>query len=138
MIERSNRRISEILNSIQDDFYVLDRDWNFVYASKQFTLKIGKEPGDFVGNNIWQMFPEHTDTDYEENLRAVMNKREIRRFEIGGKHTNAYYRMAVFPSTEGITVLGTDITEQKKIEETLRESEARRKVAELCKPNGRD
>ncbi|WP_410509125.1 PAS domain S-box protein [Methanosarcina hadiensis] len=130
MLERSNQRINEILNSIQDDFYVLDRDLNFVYASKQFTSKIGKEPKDFVGKNIWKMFPKYTGTDYEENLNTVMDKREIRRFEMSGRYTDAYYSMAVFPSAEGITVLGTDITEQKKIEETLRESEARRKVAE--------
>jgi PAS domain S-box-containing protein len=130
MLERSNQRINDILNSIQDDFYVLDRDWNFVYASKKFTSKIGKEPKDFVGKNIWKMFPKYIGTDYEDNFRAVMDKREIRRFEVVGKYTNAYYSMAIFPSAEGITVLGTDITEQKKIEETLRESEARRKVAE--------
>ncbi len=122
-LERSNQKINEILSSIQDDFYVLDRDWNFVYASKLFTSRIDKKPEDFIGNNIWQMFPKHIGTVYEENLRAVMDKREIRRFEVGGKCTNAYYRMAVFPSAEGISVLGTDITEQKKAEEALRQSE---------------
>ena len=76
------------------------------------------------------MFPKHIGTDYEENLRAVMDKREIRRFEVDGKYTNAYYMMSAFPSEEGITLLGTDITEQKKAEEVLKESEARRKVAE--------
>ena len=58
-LERSNQKLNEILTSIQDDFYVLDRDWNFVYASKLFTEKIGKETGEIVGNNIWTMFPEH-------------------------------------------------------------------------------
>jgi PAS domain S-box-containing protein len=111
------------LNSIQEDFYVLDSDWNFVYASKLFTSRIGKEPKDFVGKNIWKMFPKHIGTVYEENLRAVMDKGEIRRFDVGGKYTDAYYRMAVFPSEEGITVLGTDITEQKKTEEALQKSE---------------
>ncbi len=122
-LEHSNQMINEILNSIQDDFYVLDRDWNFVYASKLFTSRIGKEPKDFVGKNIWKLFPKHIGTIYEENLRAVMDKGEIRRFDVGGKYTDAYYRMVVFPSAEGITVLGTDITEQKKAEKALQKSE---------------
>jgi PAS domain S-box-containing protein len=124
-LERGSRKINEILTSIQDDFYVLNRDWNFIYANRQFTSKIGKEPSDFVGNNIWRMFPKHVGTTYEENLRAVMEKREARRFEVGGKYTDAYYSMAVFPSEEGITVLGHDITDRKQAEEALKQSEER-------------
>ena len=88
---------------------MLDRDWKFVYASKLFTSKVGKDPEDFVANNIWEMFPKHVGTAFEENLRAAMEQREIRRFEIGGKYTPAWYRITAFPSTEGITVLGADI-----------------------------
>lgn len=123
--ESNDRHINEILNSIQDDFYVLDRNWKFVYASRRFTSRIGKEPKDFLGNNIWEMFPKHVGTEYQENLFAAMHNREIRRFEIGGKYTQAYYSMAVFPSEDGITVLGTDITKQKRIQEALRESESK-------------
>ncbi len=124
-VARTNQKINEILMSIQDDFYVLDCNWNFVFASRQFTSRIGKEPKDFVGKNIWEMFPKHLGSILEKNLREGMETREIRRFEISGKYTNAYYRMTVFPSAEGITVLGTDITEQRKIEEVLQESEER-------------
>jgi PAS domain S-box-containing protein len=102
-----------------------DRDWNFVFASRQLTSKLGKEPKDFVGKNIWEMFPKHLGSILEKNFREGMETRKIRRFEISGKYTNAYYRMTVFPSAEGITVLGTDITEQRKIEEVLQESEER-------------
>ena len=82
------------------------------------------------------MFPKHTGTAFEENLRAVMDKRETRRFEVGGKYTNARYSMAVFPSAEGITVLGTDITEQKKAEEALKESEAKANALIKYAPTG--
>ena len=124
-IERSNRILNDILASIQDDFYVLNPDWNFVYASRLFTSKIGKEPADFIGKNIWEMFPKHLGTVLEMNFREAMEKREIRRFEIGGKYTAAWYRMTAFPSAEGITVLGTDITEHKQAEEELKQSEER-------------
>jgi len=122
-LERSNQRLNQILESIQDDFYVLDHDWNFVFTSRSFTSRIRKEPEDFIGNNIWKMFPKHVGTVLEENFRSAMEKREIRRFEIPGKYTNAWYRMTVFPSAEGITILGTDITERKRAEEALREAQ---------------
>ena len=128
-LARSNQKVNEILTSIQDDFYVLDRGWNFVFANRQFTSKIGMEPRDFIGNNIWRMFPKHLGTALEENFRAAMEKREIRRFEIGGRYTDAWYRMTAYPSADGITVLGTDITEQKRAEAALHESEARFRLA---------
>jgi PAS domain S-box-containing protein len=123
-LERSNQKLNEILTSIQDDFYVLDRDWNFVYASRLYTAKVGKEPKDFVGNNIWKMFPNNLGTALEENFRAAMEEREVRRFEIGGRYSAAWYRMTAFPSAEGITVIGTDITERKLIEVALQENQA--------------
>ena len=125
-LERSNLKLAEVLDSIQDDFYVLDRAWKFTFASKQFTSRIGKQPEDFLGHSIWEMFSKHLGTVYEENLRAAMDKRETRRFEIGGKYTDAWYRMTASPSAEGITVLGTEITDNKKIEEALREADQRK------------
>jgi PAS domain S-box-containing protein len=122
VLARSNRKISEILSSITDDFYVLDRDWKFVYANQQFTGKIGKKPEDFIGNCIWEMFPKHVGSILYENFQASMEKGEKRRFEIGGQYTDAWYSMTSFPSAEGITVLGTEITERKEAEEEIRRS----------------
>jgi PAS domain S-box-containing protein len=128
-IEPNCRTISEILDSIQDEFYVLDRNWNFTFVSKRFTGRMGKDPKDFIGKNIWKIFPKHVGTVIEKNFRAAMENREERRFEVGDKCTNEWYRMTVFPLQEGITVLGTDITERKKIDEQasnfLEESQAR-------------
>ncbi len=118
-LANTNRKLSDVLTSIQDDFYVLDRGWKFVYVSRQFAQKVGKEPGDFIGNRIWDMFPKHVGTDLEANFRVTMEQRDIRRFEVGGKYTDAWYTMTCFPSAEGITVLGTDITTRKKHEEQL-------------------
>ena len=108
---------------------MLDRDWKFVYASRSFTAKIGKEPKDFIGNCIWDMFPKHIGTILEENFRASMEKGEVRRFELGGKYTTAWYSMTSFPSAEGITVLGKDITASKQAEEDLRLSDERFRLA---------
>ncbi|HWQ71132.1 MAG TPA: ATP-binding protein [Desulfitobacteriaceae bacterium] len=122
-LERRNRRITEILNSIQEIFYALDRNWNFLYASKSFTSKTGKEPENFIGKNIWDMLPKYIGTVFEENVRSVMNNGEVRRFELEDQDAGSYYQMAVFPSPEGITLLGTDITEHKKTDEFLKQSE---------------
>jgi len=120
--EHVGRRLNGILASIQDDFYVLDHDWKFAYASPLFTRKLGKEPEDFLGQCIWEMFPKHLGTPYEENVRAAMEQREVRRFELRGVYTQGDYRMTAFPCAEGITLLGSDISEQKRAERALAHS----------------
>lgn len=135
-LQESNHRLNQILASIQDDFYVLNRDWVFVFASRTFTARIGKEPEDFVGNNIWEMFPKHIGGVLYQNFHASMEERQIRRFEMPGKYTDTWYRMTAFPSDEGITVIGTDITERKLAEEALRESEERYRHLVKHAPSG--
>lgn len=127
-LAQSNKRLTEVLESIHDDFYVVDRDWTFVFANRNFTSRFGKEPEDLLGRCLWEMFPKHLGTIYEENLRAAMDNHEIRRFEIQGRYTDAWYSMRVFPSAEGVTVLGTDITDRKVAEEALRDSEERQRL----------
>jgi len=97
-LEQSNQKLNEILASIQDDFYVIDHNWIFVYANRQFTTKLGKEPEDLIGNNIWKMFPKHVGMPFGRELPRSHGKREIRRFEIPGQYTNAWYSITVFPS----------------------------------------
>ena len=70
------------------------------------------------------MFPKHRGTILENNFRAAMERREVRRFEIPGRYTNAWYRMTAYPSEEGITVHGMDITENKRSEQALLENQA--------------
>ena len=122
-VMRSNQRISEIIESIQDNFYVLDYDWNYVHINNQSAAIIGLEPQDFIGQNHWKMFPQYKGTVLEDNFREAMEKREVRRFEIYSPYNDNWFIVTVYPSAEGITVLGTNITERKKVEEALYQSQ---------------
>jgi PAS domain S-box-containing protein len=120
--ELSYQTIAESLDLIRDSFYVLDRSWNFVYANKKTTDFVGMEPKDFLGQNFWVIFPKHVGTPLGLNLRAALENREIRKFEMPGKYGEAWYDVTIYPLTDGITVLATDITERKKVEEEVKSS----------------
>jgi PAS domain S-box-containing protein len=129
----SNRSLHAILSSIQDDFYVLDRDWVFRFVTPTFTARTGREPKDFLGRNIWELLPKHVGSELYKNLHIAMEKRETRRFDSPGKYTDGWYITTAFPWEEGIAVLATDISKLKQVERALQESEARyRRIVETA------
>ena len=123
-LQSNYERFEEILDSINDYIYLIDSNWNFVYVSKYSAKDCGFEPSELIGKNIWSVMPQLLGTEVEKNYREVMNKRETKRFEWKTIYTDSIKEFAVFPSAEGITVYGKDITKRKKAEQELCQSKS--------------
>ncbi len=122
--QRASDIALDILESIDDYISAFDRNWNFIYINKQCAQDFGLTPKDLLGKNFWKTFPRFIGTELEKNYTEAMNRREIRRFEWKTIYSNKGYReFTVFPSQEGITVYGVDISERKRAQEAMRQSE---------------
>lgn len=122
-LKLSGQRIHEILESIADDFMVLDRNWNYVYANNQAARLVGLDSSSIVGRNFWELFPQNRGTEIERNLVEAMEYRQIRRFELDGQYSKKCKIITTYPSIEGIALIATDITERKNLEKQLHEKE---------------
>ena len=113
----SKRQITEILDSIKDNFIALNHYWNFIYVNKCAAEYFGVEADDIMGQNLWERFPELVKTKCEETFRRTMETNEIQHFEAQGMHkTGQWFDFSVYPSSEGISVYWRDITERKNLE----------------------
>jgi len=121
-IATSNRKVAEILESIQDGFFTVDRNWCFTYANMRAAANLGLKPENLIGQNLWEMFPVIKGTAHEIAYRKSMEDRVVQRFETKGALTDRWYDISVYPSAEGISVYWQDITERKQAEESLRET----------------
>ena len=121
--KRSQQRIAvDILESIDDYISAFDRNWNIIYINKTTAKDFGYKPEDLMGKNFWKTFPHFIGSAVEKNYRETMDKREVRRFEWKTIYANTGYRQfTVFPSAEGITVYGVDITERIELQQKLEE-----------------
>ncbi len=121
--KRSQQRIAaDILESIDDYISAFDRNWNIIYINKTTAKDFGCKPEDLMGKNFWKTFPHFIGSAVEKNYRETMDKREVRRFEWKTIYANTGYRQfTVFPSAEGITVYGVDITERIELQQKLEE-----------------
>ncbi|MFX9089388.1 PAS domain-containing protein, partial [Acinetobacter baumannii] len=50
-------RMREILESISDAFYAVDKNWKFTYFNKEAENILLKKAEDVLGKNIWELFP---------------------------------------------------------------------------------
>ena len=135
---RNSRRITEILESISDDFMVLDHRWNYVYANSQAAKLVGLTPEGIVGKNFWDLFQQNRGTHIEQNLREAKEKKEIRRFELFGQYSLRYKLITTYPSFDGIVLIATDITERKLLEQQLKEKDRLAAIGETAGMVGHD
>lgn len=115
-----------VLRSINDAFVTLDRQWRYTYANEKAAGLAGKKPEELVGLNVWDLFPQYVGTRYYHELHRALEKQVIVRFEILQKPTHRWLEVRVYPSLKGLSILTTDITDQKQAEERLESTVAER------------
>jgi len=120
-----------ILESIGDAFFALDKDWVVTYWNKQATNLIGFPKEEIIGKNIWEVFPDAIDSDFYRKYHYAMKNGEIIRFESKYETSGKWFEVNVYPSVTGLSVYLTDVTLRKEVDERLIQANERfEKVAE--------
>ena len=123
-----DQRSVDILESIADAFVVVDHDWRYTYindrALRRMQHRKGEElaPEAFLGQNMWEMFPEAVGTTIYEKYHKAMREHETLEYETYSTVTDKWIEVRAFPSEEGLSFYSRDITERKWAEERVEES----------------
>jgi two-component system NtrC family sensor kinase len=119
-------RYMELANSITDVFFAMDENLRYTYWNKASEMLTGIRAEDAIGKSLLEIFPDSPGLRRAEKAyRAVLNTGKsqafVNDFEIDGRHY--IFEITAYPSREGISVFVRDITERKRAEEELRQSE---------------
>jgi len=132
----ANRDAVEILESITEGFFTLDRQWRFDYVNREAHRILHREPGTLCGKILWQVFPGLEGTEFERNFQRSMIEREKTSFASYYPNHNAWYEVTSFPAPEGVSVYLRNVTEQKKMqgerEDLIAASENQRRIYETA------
>ncbi len=133
--ERASRRAKEfaqkidtIIEAITDGFYVLNREWEFVKVNQVAEKILGKSRQELLGRKIWDMFPDTPEYNYPTQFRKAMNEYVTIDFEDYRADLDKWFSTVCYPSQEGLSVFFKDITQEKKIQEQLKDSEYKLKA----------
>ena len=124
--------MSAMLDFSSDYILVLDRDLKIIQINDRFLQLVGIEREAALGQEIEDVsLPVFTTSGMMLNLKASLNGKEITRemaFSVGEEEF--YFNVKLVPTTfddglPGVTIILENITERKRMEEELRQSEQR-------------
>jgi len=113
----AQERVQRILGSITDAFTVLDQDWTITYMNDRAAAMAGGKPSDFVGRNQWEAFPAMLGSPFEQAYRRAMAGEHASRVTAYYAPRDLWIEVSAYPSQEGLTVVGHDVTHQVRANE---------------------
>jgi two-component system cell cycle sensor histidine kinase/response regulator CckA len=109
---RESERVERILASITDAFTLLDHSWTITYMNERAAQMAGGKPEDYIGRNHWEAFPATVGTPFEEAYRRAVAGEHPARVTAYYPPRNIWIEVTAYPFTEGLTVVGQDVTQR--------------------------
>ncbi len=126
-LRRSETALRAILNSATDTAVLVDSDYRFVACNETAAARVGMSPEVMVGREMLSFFPPEVTSRRKAFLDQVRATRQPVRFvdERAGLVLDNSYHPVLDQNGDvsRIAIFARDITEQRKAEESLRQSQ---------------
>jgi PAS domain S-box-containing protein len=115
--------LAGVFERITDGFVVLDKDLRYLYANRKMGEMIRREPASLIGKQVWDEFPDAIQSDtYHAFKKATDEQVYVSNIDYYGP-LDLWQENHIYPGPEGLSVFIRDITDQKRAEIRLKESE---------------
>jgi PAS domain S-box-containing protein len=133
-VRQASERSHEILESITDAFFALDKEWRFTYINAGAEQIVRRTREELLGKIVWEEFPEAKDSVAYAQYQFAAAERIPVTFEFFYPPLDIWLAVRVYPSAEGISVFFQNVSERKAADEAQwrlkaqRESEERNRL----------
>jgi len=134
--KKSEAHLQAFLDNTAAQIYMKDADGRFFLVNRWFEKTFKQSRTDIIGKTDYDFFPKHMAEKLRENDSRIVEANAPLAFEEtvqmpdGELHTYLSKKFPISGMPGAICGISTDITERKKIEEALRESDKRLREAQ--------
>ncbi|MDF3819574.1 PAS domain S-box protein [Leptospira sp. 96542] len=114
-----------ILESIGDGFITINSDWTVTYFNKAAEQILNIDRMKIIGKNIWDVFPEAKESIFASEYERVMKTGVSSHFEGYYQTLDLWVDISAYPAPNGLSIFFKNISEKKKAERDIHESNER-------------
>ncbi|MFP5230040.1 MAG: PAS domain S-box protein [Acidobacteriota bacterium] len=122
-------QLRALLETTGESVLVLDHDWRITYINR---VRPGETADAVLGQKLWEYDAELVGSIFEQEYRAAMLGRELRRFEGYLATSKRWLACTAYPSGSGLLVLAQDVTEKHAMDEQLRNAQKMEAIGQLA------
>lgn len=119
ILHQKTREIENILESITDGFFAVNRNWEFTYINKEFERILQRSRTELLGKNLWENFPEVVDLEFYNQYHKAMSENVSVHFEEYNPVTERWLAVNAYPTDAGLAIYFIDNTEQKNYQQKI-------------------
>jgi PAS domain S-box-containing protein len=122
-VQQQKAELADVLERIAEGFFVFDKDFNYLYVSRQGAKLIASEPADLVGKNIWNVFPDLVGTPTQKTMLKAVTDQKYLWVADYFRPLDLWFEIHCYPTAQSMSVFLRDVTKQIHAEGKLKESE---------------
>ncbi len=132
-LREAKEQYFDTLESITDGFVTLDFEWRLTYVNSEAERLFGLNREALVGKVLWKdVAPHLVNSVTYRKFRKTMMERVPVAFETSLPDGSSWLEARAYPNKHGLSIYFHDVSERKRLEEQLRQSQKLEAIGTLA------
>ncbi|WP_373187309.1 PAS domain S-box protein [Halopseudomonas sp.] len=120
----AERKRRDVLESISDGFYALDKNHIITYINRQAGVILERDRDEMLGKYLWDLYPHAVGGEFYHQFYWVLEHKQTVRFQAIYRTLGKWLDVTVYPIPDGLAVYFRDLSSEREHQEQLRLIEA--------------